>query len=57
MLESKLDEVKITELSPDVVELVAPTLITIAPAGGHRSAEVVPAKSHLCKNSRRVEVG
>jgi ketosteroid isomerase-like protein len=32
-LEPKLDEAKIAELAPGVVELVAPTLISIAPAG------------------------
>jgi Domain of unknown function (DUF4440) len=32
-LEPKLDETKITELSPGVAQLVAPTLISIAPAG------------------------
>jgi hypothetical protein len=33
MLEPKLDEVKITELSPGVAQLVAPTAISIGPAG------------------------
>ena len=33
MLESKLDEVKITKLSPDVAQVFAPTAISIGPAG------------------------
>ena len=32
-LEPKLDELKITELSPGVAQLVAPTVFRIAPAG------------------------
>ena len=33
MLELKLDEVKITKLSPDVAQVFAPTAISIGPAG------------------------
>jgi hypothetical protein len=33
MLEPKLDEVKVTELSPSVAQLLAPTAISIGPAG------------------------
>lgn len=33
LLEPKLDEIKITELSPDVAQLVAPTVFRIAPPG------------------------
>ena len=32
-LEPRADEIKVTELSPSVAQLVAPTLISIAPAG------------------------
>jgi hypothetical protein len=46
-LEPKLDEVKITELSPSVAQLLAP-IFRIAPPGQTAQPNLVPPKPHLC---------